>query len=94
MVMQPWYADYSRARGYFRNIHIHIEKIMVKFPSHGYSLEPTKSILVISEKNDQRDQELSQGMSLKVVTGIQYFGGFIRYGTEEATWIGEKVRGR
>ena len=52
---------------------------MGRGPPHGYFLELTKIILVVYGKITQWEQILFQVMSIKVVTGICYLGGFIKY---------------
>ena len=47
-------------------------------PARGYFPEPTKSILVVSEKNVPRANAYFRGMGIKVVTGSRYLGGYMR----------------
>ena len=44
LITQPWYADYAGSRGYFGNIHRHLEEIMLMGLSFGYFPDPTKNI--------------------------------------------------
>ena len=45
-----------------------MENIFVRGPPGGYSPDPTKTIMLISEINLQQAQNFFQGMDLKVVT--------------------------
>ena len=61
-VYQPWYADDAGAGGEFRDIMAHFRDLQLKGPARGYFPEPTKSILVDSEKNVPRANAYFRGM--------------------------------
>ena len=73
-VYQPCYADDAGAGGKFRDIMAHFRDLQLKGPARGYFPEPTKSILVVSEKNVPRANAYFRGMGIKVVTGSRYLG--------------------
>ena len=68
-VYQTWYADDAGAGGIFTNIMAHFRDLQLKGPARGYFPDPTKSILVVSEKNEPRANAYFRGMGVKVVTG-------------------------
>ena len=55
----------------------HFRYLQLREPSRGYFPEPTKSILVVAERNVPRSKDYFRGMGIQVVTGSQYLGGFI-----------------
>ena len=57
-----------RVWGLFIHIHIHLKDLMLRWPCCGYFPDPTKSILVVSEKNLSWAQYVFRGMGLQVVT--------------------------
>ena len=68
----------TRGRGgRFQYIMAHFRDLPLKGPARGYFPEPTKSILVVSEKNVPRAKEYFRGMGIQVVTGSRYLGGYI-----------------
>ena len=92
-VYQPWYADDAGAWGRFQDIMAHFRDLQLKGPARGYFSNPTKSILVVSEKNVPRAKAYFRGMGIKVVTGSRYLGGYIGELETEAQWVKEKVEG-
>ena len=60
------------------NVMAHFRDLQLKGPARGYFPEPTKSILVVSEKNVPRANAYFRGMGIKVVTGSRYLGGLHR----------------
>ena len=71
----------------------HFRDLQLKGRAWGYFPEPTKSILVVSEQNVPRAKEYFRGMSVHVVTGSRYLGGFIGERETEDQWIQAKVEG-
>ena len=71
----------------------HFRDLQLKGPARGYFPEPTKSILVVSEKNVPRANAFFRGMGVKVVTGSRYLGGYIGEREAEAAWVQGKVEG-
>ena len=67
--------------------------LQLKGPARGYFPEPTKSILVVSEKNVPRAKEYFRRMGVQVVTGSRYLGGCIGEQEKEEQWVQEKVEG-
>ena len=76
-VMQPWYAGNAGAVGEFRDIMAHYRDLQLRGPALGYFLNPTKSILVMAERNAPQAKEYFRGMGVQVVTWSRYLGGFI-----------------
>ena len=86
-VYQPWYADDAGVGGKFRDIMAHFRDLQLKGPARGYFPEPTKSILVVSEKNVSRAKEYFCGMGIQVVMGSRYLGGYIGERKTEGQWV-------
>ena len=62
-------------------------------PARGYFLDPTKSILVVAERNVPRAKEYFRGMGVQFITGSRHLGGFIGEQEAEDQWIQSKVEG-
>ena len=88
-----WYADDAGAGGQFGDVMGHFRDPQLRGPAQGYFPEPTKSILVVADRNVPRAKEYFRGMGIKIVTGSQYLGRFIGERETEARWIKEKVEG-
>ena len=69
----------------------HFRDLQLSGTAQGYYPEPTKSILVVAERNVPRAKEYFRGMGIQVVTGSRYLGGFVGEREAEASWIKEKV---
>ena len=54
---QPWYADDAGAGGKFGDVMAHFRDLQLRGPAQGYFPEPTKSILVVAERNVPRAKE-------------------------------------
>ena len=67
--MQPWYDKNAGNEGHFVELSAHLEDLKVRGPPMSYFLDPTKSILVVLEKNVPRVDAYLRGMGLRVVTG-------------------------
>ena len=68
----------TRGRGgKFGDIMAHFRDLQLRGPARGYYPEPTKSILVVAERNVPRAKEYFRRMGIQVVTGIRYLGGFV-----------------
>ena len=65
----------------------HFRDLQLKGPARRYFPEPTKSILVVSEKSVPRSKEYFRGMGIQVVTGSRYLGGYIGEQETEAQWV-------
>ena len=76
-VTQPWYADDTEAGGEFEEIMDHFRDLQLRRPTRGYYPDPTKSILVVANRNVPRAKEYFREMRIKVVTGSRYLGGFL-----------------
>ena len=68
-VNQPWYADNTGVGAKFEEIMDHFRDLQLRGPAWGYYPEPTKSILVVVERNVPRSKYYFRGMGIKVVTG-------------------------
>ena len=55
----------------------HLRDLQLKGPARGYFIEPTKSILVVSEQNLPRATEYFRGMGMQIVMGSRYLEGFV-----------------
>ena len=78
LITQPWCVDDVLAGGKFRHIMEHFQGLQLRGPVRGYFPEPTKSILVVAQRNVARAEELFHGMGIKIVTGRRYIRGFVR----------------
>ena len=92
-VYHPWYADNAGTGERFNDIMAHLRDLQLKGPARGYFPDPTKSILVVLEKNVPRANAYFRGMGIKVVTGSRYLGGYIGEREAEAKWVQGKVEG-
>ena len=63
--------------GGFGDIMAHFRDLKLRETAWGYYPEPTKSILVVAERNVPRAKEYFRGMGIQVVTGSRYLGGFM-----------------
>ena len=84
-VYQPWYADDAGAGGSFTDILAHFKDLQLKGTARGYFPEPTKSILVVSEKNVPRANAYFRGIGMKVFTGSRYGSGHFLHSKEGVT---------
>ena len=71
----------------------HFRDLKLNGPARGYFPDPTKSILVVLEKNVPRAKEYFRGMGIQVVTGSRYIGGYVGERETEGQWVQEKVEG-
>ena len=71
----------------------HFRDLQLRGPARGYFPKPTKSILVVSEKNVPWAKEYFRGMGIQVVTGSRYLGGYVGERETEGQWLQEKVEG-
>ena len=76
-VTQPWYYDGAGMVRTFSALRNHLEDLMMHAPIRGYFTKPTKSILVVLEKNFPRAEAYFQGMGLRAAKGNRYPGVFI-----------------
>ena len=93
-VTQPWYMDDAGAGRKFGHILDHFNDMQARGTPRGYFLEPTKSILVVSQRNVPRAEEFFCGMGENIVTGSRYLGGFVGYRAAEDSCMEEKIQGR
>ena len=82
-VTQPWYANDAGTGRKFGHILEHFQDLQARGPPRGYFPEPTKSILVVAQRNVARAYEFFHGMVVKIVNGSWYLGGFVRYRAAE-----------
>ena len=92
-ITHPKFADDASAGGTFRGIRQHLDNLMVRGPPHGYFLDLTKSILVVSTHNFPRVEAFFRGYGLHIVTGSCLLGGFMGSKVAQDRWLGEKVEG-
>ena len=92
-VTQPWYAEIAVVEGTLDAFQDHMRYLLVRGHQWGYLPEPTKSILIVSPRNDQRVEEHFQGMGVREVTRILYLERFINYQDSEKEWLEEKLMG-
>ena len=81
----------GRGRGGVGEIMAHFRDLQLRGQDQGYYPDPTKSILVVAERNVPRSKEYFRGMGIQVVTGSRYLGGFVGEREAEARWIQDKV---
>ena len=65
LMMQGW-------GGKFEDILDHFRDLQLRGPAGGYYPEPTKSILVVDERNVTWAKEYFRGMGIKELTGSRY----------------------
>ena len=77
----------------FEDAMAHFRDLQLRGPAQGYFPEPTKSILVVAERNVPRAKEYFHGIGIQVVTGSRYPGGFVGGRETEGQWVQTKVAG-
>jgi hypothetical protein len=88
---QTWYADDAGAGGKFDAIKHHFEKLEEIGPHYGYFPEPSKSILIVPQKNLADALIPFQDHEFTITTGSRYLDGFIGEHEAQDIWIQEKV---
>ena len=88
-VTQPGYDYDAGVGGTFDGIHKHLENLMMREPPRGYFLEPTKRILVVSQRNVPRVEVFFCWHGLKIGTGNRYTKGI----SGDRGGVGSVVRG-
>jgi hypothetical protein len=91
-VEQPWYADDAGASGKFIEIRRFFRKLEEIGPDFGYFPEPSKSILVVRERNFEAAKIAFSDLGFKVTKGSRYLGGFIGEESALQEWILEKTK--
>ena len=91
--MKLWYADDAGLGGKFGDVMAHFRDLQLRGPARGYFSEPTKSILVVAERNVPQAKAYFRGMEIQVVTGSRYLGGFVGERETEGPWVQKKVAG-
>ena len=71
----------------------HFQDLQARGPARDYYPEPTKSILVVAPRNVAQAEEYLRGLSIRVVMGHRYLGGFLSNMSAEREWLGKKVQG-
>jgi hypothetical protein len=92
-VKQPWYADDAGAAGKFALIKAVFARLQEIGPRFGYYPEPTKSILVVREKNLDEAKKAFADFGFKIKTGNRYLGGFIGEKEAQDAWIQSETEG-
>ena len=90
-VIQPWYADDAAAGGKFEAIRKQFGRLEELGPQYGYFPKPSKSVLIVSEKNLERAKSALGDLNFQITTGYHYLGGFIGEKSARDKWIEEKV---
>ena len=88
---QMWYADDSSNAGSFDGIEEWYLDLAAEGPKIGYQPEPTKSILVVSEKNFSKAERKFNYLGFEVTTGARYLGGYVGNNTSKNRYIEDKV---
>ena len=71
----------------------HFCDLQLRGLDRGYYADPTKSILVVAERNVPQAKEHFIGMGIQLVTWSRYLGEFVGEREAEASWTEEKVEG-
>ena len=90
-VTQPWYMGDAGEGGKFGHILENFKYMQARGPPRGYSLEPTRIILVMAPQTVARAEKFFRGMGVKIVTGSWYLGIFVIDRAAEDSWLAEKV---
>jgi hypothetical protein len=88
---QTWYADDAGAGGKFDLIKQHFRKLQEIGPYYGYYPEPSKSILIVPQKNLVAAQAAFKDFEFTITTGNRYLGGYIGEKESLVLWLREKV---
>ena len=81
-VLQIWYADSSAFAGKASGIKRCMEILIRMGPTHGYHLEPAKSISIGKPEHEARAKDILQEFNFQYTVGARYIGSFI--GSEES----------
>jgi hypothetical protein len=73
-------------------IRLYFEKLWEHGPPRGYFPEPSKSILMVEEHNEEKADACFKDSDWKVVTGCRCLGGFIGDKAEQRKWVEEKAQ--
>ena len=87
---QTWYADDACSGGKFDSIKLHFRKLQEIGPLYGYYPEPSKSILIVSQKNLLAAQAAFKDFEFTITTGNRYLGGYIGEKDSLVLWLGKK----
>ena len=90
-LLQVWYADDAKATGNFDKITNYFKILCEEGPKYGYFPEPTKSILITSNKNQASAKEKFSQQGFKITNGARYRGGFVGVQEKKDEWIREQV---
>jgi hypothetical protein len=89
---QCWYADDSSAVARLENLAKWLTMLMEEGPKYGYFPEPAKSYLVVAPQGVAAAKRIFTGrLTVKVVTGTRFLGGFVGGEAERRSYVGEKA---
>jgi hypothetical protein len=91
-VVQPWYADDSSMVGVSKAVAGAMDLLIILGPACGYYPEPSKSLLICHEGEQEESLENLGRFNFASSHGHRYIGGFI--GTPEArsAWLEPKIQ--
>lgn len=81
--LQAWYADDSSAQGNFKSLRKWWEQICNIGPQYGYLPQPKKTILIVSETDKNKAQQIFKGTNITINTGSRFLGSYIGKGKED-----------
>jgi hypothetical protein len=90
-VDHSWYADDAAGGGTFHHLRDAFHRLKECGPQYGYHPEPTKSILIVSQRNLEKATAFFAGSGFRVCTGERYLGGFIGETQERDKWLKGKT---
>jgi hypothetical protein len=91
---QCWYADDSSAIARFAKLVTWLTRLMEEGPKYGYFPEPAKSYLIVAPDMVEEAKQIFKGaLTVKVVTGTRFLGGFVGEETERRQYVEKKVKG-
>ena len=91
-ITQLWYADDSTALGSIISLLTWFENLLNVGPRYGYSPEPSKSFLIVSESLVNEATNLFNNYGVNVVTGHRFLGGFIGDERGTTSYVKSKVQ--
>ena len=91
--VQNWYADDASCFGSLQNVRDWLSSLMKIGPKFGYHPEPSKSVVVVSEKFVSEAKQIFEGSGVTIATGSRFLGGFVGSRKEQESFLLKKVEG-
>ncbi|GAX18236.1 hypothetical protein FisN_31Hu011 [Fistulifera solaris] len=90
-IVQPFYADDVALAGKSSDISKAMEILMRYGPARGYFPEPSKSVVVCRQSDEEKCSKILSKYEFKYVCGHRYLGGFIGSAAARDEYVKEKI---